>query len=98
MFSVNDSSLIRKNGINYFLSEKKGNVWEVSLIYVKEKNLYLRYIDVTQEEQKAKKNLFLKTSIINKEKVYVATPTKKSFLSFVAEKGFYDIVTYYKKE
>jgi hypothetical protein len=97
LFAINESSLLRKDGINYFLSQKKGSVWEVSLVYVKDKNLYLRYIDVTQEEEKANKYLNLSKKTINQEKVYLSKPTPKNFMSFVEVKGFYDIIKYIKE-
>lgn len=97
LFSINDSSFLRKEGINYFLNQKKGIYWETTLLYVKDTTLYLRTIDVVSEEEKAKKFLSLKTTAINKEKIYIASPTTKSFLTFVSEKGFYDIIKYFKQ-
>lgn len=97
LFKITDSSFLRKQGIHYVLNQKNGEVWETGLIYVKDTVLYLRYMDISQEEDKAKKYLNIKKTSIKKEKVYLAKPTQQNFISFVSAKGFYDIIKYIKE-
>ena len=95
LFSITDSTILKKEGDNYFLNSKVNDFWETTLLYKKDKTLYLRTIDVSEEEDKIKKNLSpLRTEIFKKEKIFVSSTSFKGFDSFVKEKGFYDIVKY----
>lgn len=98
LFQITDSTLLKKEGNDYFLNYKTDDFWETVWLYSKDTTLYLRMIDITQEEEKVKKHLSpLTTDFLKKEKVYISSPSAKSFLTFVKEKGFYDIVKYTKQ-
>lgn len=99
-FRLGENSVLKKVNNQYLLSEKKADgIWEVRLLYRKGANLYVRSIDIVEEEEKVNENL-PKPSIkrLMGEKVYVSSPTKYELTKFIGAKGFYDILYYIKKD
>ncbi len=97
-FEQTDSSFIRKIGNKYVLNEKKEDAWDVTVLYKKDTTLYIRTIDLIEEEEKVNKYLApLTKKVINKEHTYISNPSVKKMKSFVSAKGFYDIIKYHVK-
>lgn len=99
-FELNANTRIRKYGNQYILNEKKGDgIWEVRLLYKKGENLYLRSMDIAEEEEKANK-ILPKPEVkrLKGEKVYVSSPKKTELYKFIEAKGFFDILYYFVKK